>query len=121
MAGVVACDPADGLATAAVSTTTDQLATHALKHAKVDVQWLSCSATRDKDRDSVRCEGRTGDQQRITVDGFVTRHLDGRCVRGRLTAVAGKRTVFDVQGLGDCTPRTSGSRAMSGSRTAPGS
>lgn len=109
-AGVTACDPADGLAATAVSTTTDQLATQALKHDKVDVQWLSCSATQGRTEDKVDCLGRTKDQKQISVKGSVTKQMDGECVRGRLTATVGTRTVFDVRGLGECTPRTSAAR-----------
>lgn len=109
-AGVTACDPADGLQASAVSTTTDQLATHALKHDNVDVQWLSCSATQGKTQDTVDCLGRTKDQRKISVKGTVTKQMDGECVRGRLTATVGGRTVFDVGGLGECTPRTSAAR-----------
>jgi hypothetical protein len=110
LAGVTACDPADGLGATAVSATTDQLATRALRHDHVDVQWLSCSATQDKTRDTVDCLGRTKSQQKISVKGTVTKQMDGECVRGRLTATVGGRTVWDVGGLGECTPRTSASR-----------
>lgn len=115
LVGIAACDPVDGLNASAVSTTTDQLATHALKAGGVHVQWLSCSATQGKTRDSVDCLGRTEDQQKITVKGVVTKQLDGECVRGRLTALVGRRTVFDVGGLGACTPRSSTGRTSAGS------
>ncbi|MEU3460221.1 hypothetical protein ABZ721_09710 [Streptomyces sp. NPDC006733] len=119
--GVVACDPADGMTASAVSITTDQLGTRALKDRGFDVRWLSCSASVNsattatrtasprpsgattKGIASVDCQGETADQQAITVTGRITEQLDGRCVRGRLTAQVGKRTVFDVGGLGDCT------------------
>jgi hypothetical protein len=100
------CDPADGLGTSAVSATTDQLATHALKQDKVKVSWLSCSATTGKREDKVDCLGRTDDEQKITVKGVVTEQLDGKCVKGRLTAVVGKKTVWDVRVLGNCSART---------------
>lgn len=109
-AAVTACDPADGLGATAVSATTDQLATHALKQRKVDVQWLSCSATQGKTQDKVDCLGRTKDQKKISVTGTVTKQMDNECVRGRLTATVGGSTVFDVGGLGVCTPRTSAAR-----------
>jgi hypothetical protein len=99
---LTACDPDDSLGSAVVSTTTDQLATHALKHDNIDVQWLSCSATTGKKEATVSCEGRTDDQQKISVDGRITKQMDDTCVRGHLTAVVGKRKVFDVTGLGDC-------------------
>ncbi|MFI1090958.1 hypothetical protein [Streptomyces sp. NPDC020917] len=106
---VTGCDPADGLGESAVSVTTDQLATHALKHDHVKVQWLSCSASTGKKSAKVDCLGRTEDQQKITVKGTVTEQLDDTCVRGRLVAVVGGRTVFDVTGLGTCTHRTGSS------------
>lgn len=119
--GVVACDPAGGMTASAVSITTDQLGTRALEDHGIDVQWMSCTASVNspttatrtpssrpsgataKGIASVDCQGRTADQRAITVTGRVTEQLDGRCVRGRLTARVGKRTVFDVSGLGDCT------------------
>ncbi|MCZ4121391.1 hypothetical protein [Streptomyces sp. H39-S7] len=119
--GVVACDPASGMTASAVSITTDQLGTRALKDHGVDVQWMSCSASVNsattatrttsprpsgattKGIASVDCQGETTDRQAIIVTGRVTEQLDGRCVRGRLTAKVGQRTVFDVNGLGDCT------------------
>ncbi|CAG7627722.1 hypothetical protein [Actinacidiphila bryophytorum] len=103
---IAACDPADGLGSSAVSVTTDQLATHALKADNVKVQWLSCSARTGTKRASVDCVGRTDDQQKISVKGTVTEQLDNTCVRGRLTATVGTRRVFDVQGLGNCGKRT---------------
>ncbi|MFF0199525.1 hypothetical protein [Streptomyces sp. NPDC005017] len=110
--GVAACDPA-GLSSATVSFTTDQLATRELERMNANVRWLTCtakvdggdsaspSATRD-DVATVHCEGETDDGKDITVDGRVTRAVDGACVRGDLTAKVGGRQVFRVQGLGDC-------------------
>lgn len=124
LGGVVACDPAGELSSSAVSITTDQLGTRALKDHGISVQWLSCSAsvnggtsasgktgtasprassTAAKGVASVDCQGETADKQKITITGRVTEQQDGRCVRGRLTAQVGKRTVFDVNGLGDCS------------------
>lgn len=100
------CDPADGLGASAVSATTDQLATRALKKDKVDVSWLSCSATTGKTEDKVDCLGRTKDNEKITVKGAVTKQLDDKCVQGHLTAVVGKKTMFDVRGLGNCSAKT---------------
>lgn len=108
---VTGCDPADGLGASAVSATTDQLATHALKHDGVKVQWLSCSATTAAKSATVDCLGRTDDQQKITVKGTVTEQMDDTCVRGRLVAVVGGRTVFDVRGLGDCVRHSSPGRS----------
>jgi hypothetical protein len=106
LVGASGCDPADGLAQSAVSVTTDQLATHALKNDHVKVQWLSCSASTGHGQAKVDCLGRTGDQKKITVKGVVTEQQDDTCVRGHLTAVADGRTVFDVSGLGNCVHRT---------------
>jgi hypothetical protein len=103
---LAACEPADGLGSSAVSVTTDQLATHALRADHVKVQWLSCSARTGTKHASVDCVGRTDDQQKISVKGTVTEQLDNTCVRGRLTATVGTRRVFDVQGLGNCGKRT---------------
>lgn len=103
---VAACDPDDGLGSSAVSVTTDQLATHALKHDGVQVQWLSCSAQTKKTSASVDCVGRTDEQQKISVKGEVTKQMDDLCVRGRLTATVGSRQVFAVQGLGNCENRS---------------
>lgn len=53
---------------------------------------------------TVHCEGETGDDRKITIDGTVTQEIGGRCVRGDLTARAGGRTVFRAAVLGDCGP-----------------
>lgn len=103
---VAGCEPADGLGSSAVSVTTDQLATQALKADKVHVQWLSCSASTGRKQASVDCVGRTDDRQKISVKGKVTEQLDNTCVRGRLTATVGSRQVFHVRGLGNCGKRT---------------
>lgn len=107
------CDPADGLGASAVSATTDQLATHALKKDHIDVNWLSCSATNGKTEDKVDCLGRTKTQEKIRVTGTVTKQLDGKCVRGHLKAVVGKKTVFEAQGLGNCSAASSRSSRSS--------
>ncbi|MFI0896933.1 hypothetical protein [Streptomyces sp. NPDC020983] len=109
-AAATACEPADGLGSSAVSVTTDQLATHALEHRGVDVQWLSCSARSRTHSAGVDCVGRTEDDRRIAVTGNVTEQLDDLCVRGRLTATVGAERVFSVDGLGNCDGRhTAGS------------
>jgi hypothetical protein len=100
------CEPADGLASSAVSVTTDRLATHALKQNGIKVQWLSCSASTGTKEASVDCVGRTDSRQAISVKGKVTEQLDDTCVRGHLTAVVGSRRVFEVPGLGNCGKRT---------------
>jgi len=51
---------------------------------------------------AVDCQGETRDRRRITVNGEVTRAVDGACVRGDLRARVGGRQVFHVSGLGDC-------------------
>ncbi|WP_051812613.1 hypothetical protein [Streptomyces sp. NRRL S-340] len=119
---LAACDPG-GLSTATVSYTTDRTATAELNRRHTSVSRLSCTA-RDGDGGrahtpgrqqpsasrvtvvTVDCRGRTGDGREITVTGKVTRAVDGVCVRGDLTAKAGGRTVFHVDGLGDCDAAT---------------
>ncbi|MEU6227796.1 hypothetical protein [Streptomyces sp. NPDC047042] len=124
VSGIVACDPG-GLSSATVAFTTDQTATKELERRDVDVQWLTCTASVNGGNKasgsgsspspsastvaSVECRGETKGGKDITVDGKVTRAVDGRCVRGDLTAkVAGKQW-FRVTGLGNCdapsTPR----------------
>ncbi|MFF2408958.1 hypothetical protein [Streptomyces sp. NPDC058092] len=114
-AGVVACEPVGGLNSASIAVTTDQAATSALESRGVHVQWLNCtadtgagliggaspaaSARRVADVD---CTGRTRDGKDITINGNVTQELDGRCVRGDLSAKAGGKVVFRADVLGDC-------------------
>ncbi|WP_198655600.1 hypothetical protein [Streptomyces geranii] len=121
VSGVVACDPG-GLTSATVSLTTDQTATKELERRNVDVQWLTCTASVDGGNRasasgsspsasvntvaSVDCQGETGDGKDITVTGKVTRAVDGRCVRGDVTAKVDGRQVFRVTGLGDCDAPT---------------
>nr|WSW69302.1 hypothetical protein OG461_25645 [Streptomyces sp. NBC_00995] len=120
VAGLTACEPANGLNTASVAVTTDRTATRALEHEGVDVQWLTCtanaggggakspsarsgSATAATRRVAdVDCGGRTKDGRDITVAGEVRQAVDGRCVRGDLTAKADGRTVFRASLLGNC-------------------
>lgn len=123
--GVTACEPTDGLSSAAVSYTTDQTATKELERQHVDVNWLTCTAsyggankaytpgrTPSKSADTVAhvdCRGETSDGRDITVKGRVTRAVDGACVRGDLRATVGGKEWFHVSGLGNCdaaaTPR----------------
>ncbi|MGW0815938.1 hypothetical protein ACWD00_22195 [Streptomyces viridiviolaceus] len=113
--GLVACDPA-GLSSASVAYTTDQTVTRELERQKADVRWLTCTAsygddggTASADEDtvaSVDCRGETDDGQDITVDGKVTRVVEGACVRGDLTAKVDGKEWFRVQGLGDCDATT---------------
>ncbi|MFE4868505.1 hypothetical protein [Streptomyces sp. NPDC056682] len=114
-AGVAACDPVGGLDSATVAITTDQTATTALEHQHVNVQWLTCNANLNgaagatpsagsttKQVADVSCQGETKDGKRITVDGKVTQEVQGRCVKGDLTAKVAGRTVFRVSALGNC-------------------
>ncbi|MFD8685317.1 hypothetical protein [Streptomyces sp. NPDC059651] len=120
VAGLAACEPADGLNTASIAVTTDSTATRALEHEGVRVQWLTCTASIDGDGvkaasaragsatastrrvADVDCSGRTKDGRDIKVTGQVRQAVDGRCVRGDLTAKAGARTVFRATLLGNC-------------------
>jgi hypothetical protein len=111
--GVVACEPG-GLSAATVAYTTDQTATAEIERRDVDVRWLTCTAdygeggssAGEETVASVDCEGETGDGRDITVDGQVTRAVDGSCVRGDLKADVGDKQLFRVSGLGDCKSAT---------------
>ncbi|MFD7814435.1 hypothetical protein ACFV6E_15985 [Streptomyces sp. NPDC059785] len=104
--------------TATVAYTTQEQATAELERQGVDVQWLTCTAnygdgnkaytpgnTPTSGRETVAdvdCQGESKDGREITVRGKVTQAVDGKCVRGSLTArVAGKEW-FHVGVLGDC-------------------
>ncbi|MFD7661460.1 hypothetical protein [Streptomyces sp. NPDC059788] len=115
--GVSACEPAGGLNTSAIAVTTDQAGTRALVAAGVNVSWLSCTATLRGDQRAtanptatatrkavatVDCQGQTAHGSKITITGWVTSGVDGRCVRGRLTARVAGQVVFRVGVLGDC-------------------
>ncbi|CAL9528740.1 hypothetical protein SUDANB6_04012 [Streptomyces sp. enrichment culture] len=111
--GVAACDPG-GLSSASVAYTTDEAVTRELNRQKAGVRWLTCTASRGdggtasarpasgRTVASVDCEGETDDGKEITVDGEVTRVVDGACVRGNLTAKVDGKVWFRVDGLGDC-------------------
>ncbi|MFE0672312.1 hypothetical protein [Streptomyces sp. NPDC058867] len=112
--GVAACD-GTGISTASIAWTTDQTVTRELERRKADVQWLTCTASYGDGGEGestptageqtvaeVDCTGKTKDGKDITVDGVVTRAIDGKCVRGHVTAKVGGRTWFEVDGLGDC-------------------
>ncbi|MFI1352896.1 hypothetical protein ACH4TV_04820 [Streptomyces sp. NPDC020898] len=129
VSGAVACDPG-GLGSATVALTTDQTVTDELERRDVNVQWLTCTASVDNGNGngngdaggggntasadgsspsasenavaSVDCQGETTDGRDITVTGKVTRAVDGRCVRGDLTAKVDGRQWFRVSGLGNC-------------------
>ncbi|MET8722429.1 MULTISPECIES: hypothetical protein [Streptomyces] len=110
---LVACEP-DQLGPATVAYTTDGTATAELTRQHVDVGWLTCDGDRGGGAAvaasapgasavvAVDCQGETRDRRRITVNGEVTRAVDGACVRGDLRARVGGRQVFHVSGLGDC-------------------
>ncbi|MFE5395594.1 hypothetical protein ACFQ9U_13605 [Streptomyces sp. NPDC056568] len=111
VAGVGACDPG-GLSSASVAYTTDQTVTRELQRQKTQVRWLTCTASYGDDGStasagedsvaSVDCKGKTDDGKDITVDGEVTRVVNGACVRGDLTAKVGGKEWFRVEGLGNC-------------------
>ncbi|MET8566863.1 hypothetical protein [Streptomyces sp. NPDC004783] len=113
--GLAACDPG-GLSSASVAYTTDQTVTRELDRRDADVRWLTCTASYgDSGRTasagesavaSVHCEGKTDGGADITVDGKVTRVVNGACVRGDLTAKVDGKRWFDVKGLGDCDATT---------------
>jgi hypothetical protein len=126
--GVVACEPG-GLSTASVAYTTDQTVTRELERRKAEVRWLTCTASYGDDGGSasasedtvasVDCEGETGDGKDVTVDGEVTRAVNGACVRGDLTAKVDGKQWFRVQGLGNCDA-TSAPPANRPSQQGPG-
>ncbi len=109
--GVVACEPG-GIGSAAVAYTTDQTVTRELERQKAEVRWLTCTASygdrgstasaSENTVASVDCEGRTDGGKDITVDGKVTRVVNGACVRGNLTAEVDGKQWFRVKGLGNC-------------------
>ncbi|MEV5881171.1 hypothetical protein AB0L74_00240 [Streptomyces sp. NPDC052020] len=113
VAGAVACDPG-GLSSVSVAYTTDESVTRELDRREANVRWLTCDASYGDDGTasarsapgrtvaSVACEGETSDGGDITVDGEVTRVVDGACVRGDLTAEVGGERWLRVDGLGDC-------------------
>ncbi|MGP4050813.1 hypothetical protein [Streptomyces sp. 2A115] len=126
--GAAACEPGDGINTAAVAITTDQAGTRELEKQGVDVRWLSCTASygdketaRNSNSNSnsnspsvrsvanVDCVGEDKEGRDITVKGKVTQEVNGTCVRGDLTAKVGGKEWFRVDVLGNCragTPTT---------------
>jgi hypothetical protein len=121
MLGAAACDPVDGgMNSAAVAITVDRMATKELERQHLDVLWVSCTATfKDKStpaggtpkRDTVATvdcqgqakEGKGSGTTDISVKGKVWKVVDGRCVRGDLTAKVGGKEWFRVDVLGDCS------------------
>ncbi|OKJ76363.1 hypothetical protein [Streptomyces sp. CB02460] len=102
--------------TASVAFTTDRTATRALEHEGVRVRWLTCTASLDgggasrsrtpsatRREAEVHCDGKTTSGGDIALDGQVTYAVEGRCVRGDMTAKTGGRAVFRATLLGDCT------------------
>lgn len=114
--GLVGCEMGDGLSTGAVAITTDQMGTRELERQGVDVQWLNCTASYDNGGDdkstspsasvntvaNVDCEGEDKEGRQITLTGKVTQEVDGKCVRGDLTAKVGGKEWFHVDVLGNC-------------------
>ncbi|MFF4583988.1 hypothetical protein [Streptomyces sp. NPDC001388] len=113
--GAVACEPGGGVSSASVAYTTDQAATAEIERRDVDVRWLTCTGGTEDRLVSVECQGETGDGRDVSVDGKVVRAVDGKCVRGDLRAVVGKKEVFRVSGLGDCGSATPSPVGPSGS------
>ncbi|MEW2395954.1 hypothetical protein [Streptomyces sp. NPDC046862] len=127
--GVSACEPG-GLNTAAVAFTTDQAGTRELERQGADVRWLTCTGSYDDSGDrttspsasahtfvNVDCKGETDDGKDISIKGKVTREVNGKCVRGDLTAKIAGKEWFQVNVLGNCnasgttpTPPTGGDR-----------
>lgn len=113
--GLVACE-GGGMNTGAVAFTTDQMGTRELERHGVDVQWLNCTASYDDsggDKSSspsasvntvanVDCKGEDKDGRDITITGKVTKEVNGKCVRGDLTAKVDGKERFRVDVLGNC-------------------
>ncbi|MFE9643880.1 hypothetical protein ACFYO0_07000 [Streptomyces sp. NPDC006365] len=111
--GMAACEPGDGLSSAAVAITTDQVGTRELERQGVAVRWISCTASYGDNATAgsspsarsvatVDCVGEDKDGRDITIKGKVTQEVDGRCVRGDLTARVGGKEWFRADVLGNC-------------------
>ncbi|MFG2022473.1 hypothetical protein [Streptomyces sp. NPDC048825] len=111
--GMAACEPGDGLSSAAVAITTDQAGTRELERQGVDVRWISCTASYGDSTTAgsspsarsvatVDCVGEDKDGRDITIKGKVTQEVDGKCVRGDLTARVGGKEWFRADVLGNC-------------------
>ncbi|HSX98946.1 MAG TPA: hypothetical protein VLG91_16380 [Streptomyces sp.] len=127
---LVACE-GGGLNTGAVAFTTDRLGTEELEREGLDVRWLTCTASYDSDAGAggdgdgdgekqgggrkpgtpsasaatvadVDCTGEDKEGRDISLTGKVTKEVNGRCVRGDLTAKVGGKEWFHVEGLGNC-------------------
>lgn len=124
VAGLVACE-GGGLNTGAIAYTTDQMGTKELERQGVDVQWLTCTASYDSDSGddgnnsgddnksqspsssvnavaNVDCTGKDKEGRDLTLTGKVTKEVNGKCVRGDLTAKVDGKERFHVDVLGDC-------------------
>ncbi|WP_190135078.1 hypothetical protein [Streptomyces longispororuber] len=117
---LVACDPVEGdMSTSAIAVTTDKTGTAELERQHLDVAWLNCTASfvnkgdgaddrtaKDEPREAeVDCQGKSkGDdgEQDITIKGRVTEVVNGRCVRGNLTARVEGKEWFRADVLGNC-------------------
>jgi hypothetical protein len=123
-----ACEPGTGLSTGAVAFTTDQTATRELEKQGLEVQWLNCTASYDDSKNSdkgsdkgsgdkqggnqaspsvntvadVDCTGEDKNGKEIKVTGKVTKEVNGKCVRGDLTAKVDGKEWFHVDVLGNC-------------------
>ncbi|GGX55229.1 hypothetical protein AB0F07_03385 [Streptomyces fructofermentans] len=126
MFGLTACEPGDGLSTAAVAITTDQTGTKELERRGVDVRWLTCTASYGdkvtagsspsaRSVATVDCVGETKDGGDITIKGRVTQEVNGTCVRGDLTARVDGKERFRLAVLGNCRAGT----PPVGARTTP--
>lgn len=115
--GLTACEMGHGLNTGAVAYTTDQMGTKELERRGVDVQWLNCTASYDRDGDGgkssapsssvdtvadVDCTGEDKEGRDISLTGKVTKEVNGKCVRGDLTAKVDDKERFHVDVLGNC-------------------
>ncbi|WP_172639475.1 hypothetical protein [Streptomyces tailanensis] len=114
--GLVGCEMGDGLSTGAVAITTDQMGTKELERQGLDVQWLNCTASYDNSGSNqsqsaspspntvanVDCEGEDKKGREITLTGKVTQEVNGKCVRGDLTAKVDGKEWFHVDVLGNC-------------------
>lgn len=116
--GLVGCEMGGGLSTGAVAFTTDHMGTKELERQGLDVQWLNCTASYDSSGNgdnrsqsaspsantvaNVECKGEDKKGREITLTGKVTQEVNGKCVRGDLTAKVDGKEWFHVDVLGNC-------------------
>ncbi len=129
-AGTAACEPTGYSNTSAIAVTTDRQGTRALEWESVQVRWLSCTASAPNGGEPaprgtagatpvttggqarVNCQGQSVSGERITITGYVTREVYGRCVEGSdLVARVGDRVVFRTNTIGNCNAPTAGGTA----------